>query len=495
MGYRGSESGLPTPASEALGPAYDVVHPSVQPRSTNYRALPLGFVPGYGPISCDRADRDTIVRAYRRRVGRDIPAADPGVLARFAAFVSKWVQEHVTPVDVPSFDDWLKGTSYPESRRQELRREYEKHFGLCPSSSECAHVDGFVKAEAYDIPKEARGINSRCDAFKAFSGPFFSALEAQLYKNPWFIKHVPVPERPALIAALARAGMHYYENDYKAFESHFVREFMRVCECVLYEYAFSKYPNAAAFINKVVSGQNRIHMKGGLRFVLEARRMSGDMCTSLGNGFTNLMIVLFIVSEKQGIVSGFVEGDDGLFATDVVLTEEDFRRLGFSVDIKEIPKPTLGHFCGMLCSDQGEVLKDPRRVLRTFFWTSSAIFGGEAVMMALQKSKALSLCYELPNCPILGMLGREALRRCGDVRARTEDGVWKVVPEGFDGPTGPFTPSASARDVFSSKFGITCEAQLAAEEAISQWDLAGLAAILPPTDNDLWYTARYLEVR
>lgn len=356
-------------------------------------------------------------------------------------------------------------------------------------------MDGFIKAESYDERKEARGINSRCDAFKAFSGPYFSALEAQIYKNPWFIKHVPVPERPKIIAALARAGLRYYENDYKAFESHFVKEFMRICECTLYERAFSKYPYAASFINKVISGKNRIHMRGGLMFELEARRMSGDMCTSLGNGFTNLMIVLFIVQRKGGVVSGFVEGDDGLFATDVELGKSDFEDVGFTVEINEVPHPCLGHFCGMLCTTHGEVLKDPRRVFRTFFWTSSAIFGGNKVMMSLLRSKAISLCYELPNCPILGALGRKALLLTEGVTPRAEDGIWKKTPADFVGPTGPFEPSDEARNIFQTRFGIDRTAQDAAEQAIERWDLPSLAAILPPTETDLWYTARYLEVR
>lgn len=39
-------------------------------------------------------------------------------------------------------------------------------------------------------------INSRSDAFKAFSGPFFKAIEKVVYEMPEFIKHTPVPDRP-----------------------------------------------------------------------------------------------------------------------------------------------------------------------------------------------------------------------------------------------------------------------------------------------------------
>lgn len=355
-------------------------------------------------------------------------------------------------------------------------------------------MDGFIKAESYSVPKEARGINSRCDAFKVYSGRWFKAIEDQLYKNEWFIKHIPVPERPALIAGLYKAGLRYYENDYKAFESHFTAELLRDCECQLYNKAFSSCPEVADFICKVISGTNRIHMRGGLVFELSARRMSGDMCTSLGNGFTNLMVILFLVHEKHGIVNGFVEGDDGLFATDVELTSGDFSSLGFTVDIHELRHPCLGHFCGNTCSTKGEVMKDPRDVFRTFFWTASCIHAGDAVLSRLLRAKALSLAYELPQCPILGALARAACAKTDGITPRWDGhNAYKPVPVDYEGPTGAFSPSPEARDIFCELYGISVEAQKQTEQAFLTWDLHQVTEIIPPLSTDLWYTTQYLE--
>lgn len=222
--------------------------------------------------------------------------------------------------------------------------------------------------------------------------------------------------------------------------------------------------------------------------------MSGDMCTSLGNGFTNLMVVLFLVSRKGGTVKGFVEGDDGLFATDVELSVKDFESVGFTVEIHRIEHPCDGHFCGMTCSQDGIVLKDPRKLLMGFGWTSSKIHGGTRVMEELLKSKALSLCYECPQCPIAGVLGREALRLCEGVNA-AKDTEWNARPADYTGPTGAFAPSDLARAQFEKIFGVTVADQLVIERAILDHDMDRVAAILPPCEDSAWYEANYVEAR
>lgn len=332
------------------------------------------------------------------------------------------------------------------------------------------------------------------------SGPFFKALEEQIYQNPWFIKHVPVPERPSLIKNLYQAGLRFYENDFKSFESHFRAELMGACECLLYRHAFQRHPKVADMICKTISGVNRIKTRCGLRCAVNARRMSGDMCTSLGNGFTNLMVVLYIVHKKGGQVRGFVEGDDGLFASTVPITKTDYANVGFEVEIHELDHPCHGHFCGMLCTLQGEVIKDPRRVFRGFFFTHSCIHAGWRVTDQLLRARALSLAYELPQCPILGVLARKVLHLTEGIEARVDQKEWKKIPASFSGPTGPFAPSDEARLLFEQKFGIPIAAQLRAERAILQWDLGTVAECVPPLrDNtgfsaDLWYETRYLEV-
>jgi len=382
-------------------------------------------------------------------------------------------------------------------RREELRRVAADDKFAFPGYRACQKIKSFGKLEFYPDWKELRGINSRTDRFKAFSGRFFKAIEDEIYKNPWFIKHVPVCERPHVIAQLKGDGLRYFENDFKAFESHFTPELMNQCECQLYRYALQKYPMEADQICRTITGLNRLSFRTGSRFVVEGRRMSGDMCTSLGNGFTNLMVVLYIISLKTDQiplpVRGFVEGDDGLFATPFEITKEDYEQLGFTVEIHEIEDPCLGHFCGMSCFGN-VVLKDPRRVFLGFGWTSSFIHGGDTIMDGLLKSKALSLCYEAPQCPVVGVLAREALALTTGVDEVKELQVFKKRPDEF--PIPPFDPPEGARLAFERLYGVTLQDQLLAEAAIRDHDMDKLGRVISPLlPSALTYATRYVEVR
>lgn len=76
--------------------------------------------------------------------------------------------------------------------------------------------------------------------------------------------------------------------------------------------------------------------------------MSGDMCTSLGNGFSNKMKAEFLAYKAGGTIDGFVEGDDGLFVTNFELRSSDYEKLGFTIKIEEIADPCEASFCGMI---------------------------------------------------------------------------------------------------------------------------------------------------
>lgn len=351
--------------------------------------------------------------------------------------------------------------------------------------------------EAYPEYKEARWINSRADLFKAYSGRFFKAIEDELYHNPWFIKHTPIPDRPALIKALRQTGRYYYENDYKAFESSMIPELMKNCECLLYKYLLASNPEDAEFICRTLTGTNSLRTRTGVNCDVEGRRMSGDMCTSCGNGFTNLMVVLFIVESKGGDIRGFVEGDDGIFASTVKLDASDFTRCGFTVEIHEIADPCRAHFCGMTFAETGVCIKDPRRVLASFGWTASFIQAGSKIMDSLLRSKALSLYYEMPQCPILGVLSRETLRL---TRGVSMTHVEDTLQRGYDVRTlgdldiSPFEPGHDTRELFSQIFHVSIEQQLAVERLIEMHRLDEISTILPPHDDMLHYFDRYIEV-
>ena len=467
-------------------------------RSRNFRRLPLGWFKNFAPISVDRNDPDTLCRGFAKRLGRNLPNASRSLYRELSCFVDKWLSQHLSPLkkdylDQASFEEWLSLTNYNEARKDELRKARESTRGRLPPERACSKVKSFIKLESYPEVKEARWINSRVDIFKVWSGPIFKAIENEVYKYPAFIKHTPVPDRPKKIASLIHTGCHYYSTDYTAFESHFTKKLMNACELRLYRYMMGN-SKASPFICNVISGINRLRTRSGLAFELEARRMSGDMCTSLGNGFTNLMLALFLAYKKKGHLEGFVEGDDGIFATDVELTAKDYEELGMTIKIVNVDTPLKASFCGMLCSPDLNVIKDPVGVISSFGWTSSFIQANDNIMWSLLKSKSLSLCYEMPQCPILGILGRTCLREANKQHIKevkqAYDGYHELVPSDYDVPE--FNPSLSTRLFFEQQFNISVSTQYVIEGMIDQLQMDRAALLIPSSKDLTWYADKYV---
>lgn len=464
-------------------------------RRKMFRRLPFGSVPGYAPICCDSNDPDTIKASIFQRLVRDLPVPEPGMLDRFGVFVKKFCAENLPVVTVPTFEEWLEATSYNEQRKQQLRKCHVELRGGRPTLKQAKKISSFIKTESYPIWKQARSINSRSDFFKVWSGPMFKAIENAVYALPEFIKHTPVPDRPEKVRGLRKANRHYYQTDFTAFESHFTMDFLTQCELVLYRHCLGPGANTDFLCNVIGGnlGHNMLHYRAGVRAAIPSRRMSGDMCTSLGNGFTNLMLAKFLASEQGKELEGFVEGDDGLFSTEAILTPELYARLGFSIKIEEVEDPCRGSFCGMIFPESGEIIRDPRRFLENFGWTSSFIHAGLPIMQQLLRAKALSACYEAPQCPVVGVLARRALVHTTGAAPRFVDDGYHYCPRDVLNVPA-FNPSPDTRVLFAQEFGVSVEVQLAVEAAINADDMVLVSTLLPASIPMQEYANRYVAV-
>jgi len=449
----------------------------------------MAAIPGYCPITCDSNDGQTVASGFNKRLLRQVPTADHNILGRFKDFVSWYCKTHIKRITLPDFEEWLAHTNYNEQRKNQLRDARDKLRGGPPTPRQASHVDSFVKTESYPVIKYARMINSRCDAFKAYSGPWFHAIEEELYQQPEFVKHMTPAQRLKAVEDMDLPGRNYYSTDFTAFESHFVPEVMNACELVLYKHCLQDFPQVSEVICRTISGTNKMRTRSGVRAKCQARRMSGDMCTSLGNGFTNLMLFKFLCHEHHQRGGGLVEGDDGLFWTSGELKQEWYESLGFTIKIVPVSDPRVASFCGVVYGDNA--LRDPRKVFQTFGWTHSCISAGPKIMRELQKAKALSMRYECPHCPIIGELARVVLNNTPGGFRFVEDGYHRA-PDGQ--VTNDFNPTAKDRDTFARLFGITSEVQMIAEQAIRDLNFAMLAKLIPPTYQQSWFCERYVEV-
>jgi hypothetical protein len=360
-----------------------------------------------------------MIHGIKKRVLVEPPACNQALLGEFAGFVDKWLKENLTPLPSEtdtSFETWIESRStYPEWRKAELRALRENVHGWEEKFRRC---NSFMKDEGYPEYKAARAINSRSDEAKILLGPIMSCIEEVLYQRPEFIKHIPVQQRPEYIRNFIYvAAAIYFQTDFSSFESCFTKDVMEACEFKLYRYMSKNLPGGAEWANRVCDTAGGINL---CRFKhcdvkVDATRMSGDNWTSCGNGFTNLMLLLFVISK-----SGFdpskcplvVEGDDGLGRLPGKLREELFEQLGFRVKLIYHDSLDTAGFCSMYF-DVGSLtcVGDPVKVLIKTAWSTGQYAGArKSKLLCLLRAKAYSICFQNAGSPVLMAYARYLLR-------------------------------------------------------------------------------------
>jgi len=381
-------------------------------------------VAGIAPPHACPGDTDTLRAGITKRFAVEPPLADDVVMQLFREFVRKWLHKELTPLSPDadtSVPTWLDHCPYPKYRREELAAKHVSWEELVADKDrKYMTCSLFPKDETYPSYKHIRGINSRSDEFKCAVGPIFKLIEKVLFARPEFIKKIPVSERPAYIrTVLERAGAKYSASDYTSFESLFVRKLMDACEFQLYDYMTQYLPEHDRFMylmKNVLGGIN--HCKNKMISVkLPATRMSGEMCTSLGNGFSNLMFLLFVSfyvdARNLGCVKAVIEGDDAL--ADIPygnVTPEDFAKLGLIIKLETFDELSDASFCGLMY-DKNDLINiaDPITAVTEFGWcTAKYKDAREHRRKLLLRCKSLSLAYQYPGCPIIAALARYGLR-------------------------------------------------------------------------------------
>lgn len=439
----------------------------------------------------DPSDPQTVLAGSLKRFACEPPKCDDEKLSRFGAFVDKWIHDNLRPLpcdaDV-SFETWIVNRPYPECRINELFMLWKKYGGRLVDI--VAIVKSFLKDESYDIQpgateyKHGRAINSRHDLFKITVGPYFSAIENVLYELPQFIKHVPVSDRGNYIYNyIYSPDATYFETDYETFESLFRKKLMMLCEMKLYKFMLQDLPSGLLvykLIERVLTGKNKCFFRG-FRLDLLATRMSGEMNTSLGNGFSNLMFMLFLCSEKGcSDVRMVVEGDDGLGrVTGEMPTTEDFASLGLRVKLLKHRRLSTAGFCGLIFDETDKiVVTDPYDVLANFGWTTRRYLNSkDSVHKALLRCKALSMAHQYPGCPILTSLAQYALRVTAgvDVRRvlnRRVLNTWEreqlVAAVASRNHNLRVTPPLNTRFLVENAYGIKVEDQISTEKYLDE---------------------------
>jgi len=352
-----------------------------------------------------------------KRFAVEPPPASFKMLLALRSFVRRRVRELYPPIASDAdttVEYWLSKTNYTQARKDQLLRKWLEVTNIFdPKYSKCK---SFQKDECYTDYKHARGINLRTDEFKCAVGPIFKLMEEIVYQDPDFIKHVPVAERPDYIMQrLYIEGGFYLATDYTSFEALFTSILMQVCEFELYSYMVSELPNKDQFMRllNVMLATNVCQYKY-LTVHIEATRMSGEMNTSLGNGFSNKMFMEFVVEMLlKGKLVKNVEGDDGLTVVAAPkMPSTEFQQLGLDIKLEVHRNINEASFCGIVFDSEDRVnVVNPIQLLVEFGWTTRQYAKARpSTRLALLRCKALSYAHQYPGCPIVGALADYGLR-------------------------------------------------------------------------------------
>lgn len=493
-GYRVGEVPLPPLGAIKQSVRFSPVSETDPQRRTPVNVSLGCHLQGYCEPEPDPYDPMTVAAGVCKRFGVAPPPFVAAKLERLRSFVRRFVRSNFSPLPYDSdvsLETWLESCPYPAWRKEELKKVWEERGRGLVREDYCCK--SFVKDETYPEYKHARGINSRTDAFKCCVGPIFKLIEKVVFQYDAFIKKVPVSKRPDYIMdMLYSVGAEYSQTDYTAFESLFVKEVMEACEFELYDWMTSQLPDHDWFMglcHDVLAGENVCKFKY-FSVILQATRMSGEMCTSLGNGFSNLMFMLFLCEEVGSrSVIGVVEGDDGLFAiSGPAPKKSDFESLGLIIKLETHAAIAEASFCGIIFDPDDRCnIRDPLRVLTGFGWTSRAYVNCKGrKFKALLRCKALSLMYQYPGCPIIQALAEYGLRVTTGVThydlihvvggKAVNEYQREILFKAIETPVKPTRIGMGSRLLVERMFRIPVEDQIRYENYLS-----GLSSIQPLT--------------
>lgn len=495
-GYRSDEVGLkiPTPPDSTCY----ALHKNFHSYDSNYRppmaACQIEPIPAIPPRP-DVTNPHSALTGVAKRMAYSPPPYDKVMRKKFRKFVKKWVRDNLEPIDTSDkldFEEWLQSTNYPDWRKEEIRRAAPTipyaHGEVDFKDDSLYDINYFTKEEYYPEYKHHRGIWARSDAAKAVMGPFFRKIEKQLFKLPYFIKKVPKNERPQYINDFMNNNyLQFQGTDYTSFESLFTTDMMDDCEFELYRFMSSKNPLAqqrCRLIFKILASQNFAKNKY-FTLRVDAKRMSGEMNTSLGNGFSNLMFLLFACHYYKRTYSGpIIEGDDALIGLNARIPEEYYTKMGLNVKMEFVDDISEGSFCGLVY-DPTELIniREPLETLCTTPWvTRKYASSNSTTYYSLLRSKALSLIYEYPGCPIISDYGHKLFELTSkyEIALKYEDSYqYERIMNAYTAyrenklPKG--NPGPRTRSLMEKIFKIPVSAQLQIEKEISTMTLDNMS--------------------
>lgn len=373
----------------------------------------------------------------------------------------------------PFFHHWLRNNkNYTCQRKNQLSKEFyilqSTGFQL---TNKNYNVHSFIKREFYEEMKFPRLINSRSDSFKVAVAPFIAAIEHTIYKQKYFVKHSTPLEIANKFKVLSKYP-YILETDYSSFESCFQLKYCQAVEIQLFEFMLQNNPSILeqikyCYYHGTKPRTVKLHSDEFVAYSTQSR-MSGEMWTSLGNGFSNLMNMKYLCKQKNIKFKGFVEGDDGIFSlSSDEICPQDYTQLGFNIKMKYSKNIVDSAFCGILYDQESQMLLASPEQLSRLGWTCRAQYltCRRTKLLELLKAKAMSIYATAPCTPILGPLCYKIIHSLKNIKANFSGLFMKWIVD-YD-QNWEFKPiPLSARLLYDQKYHIGLDQQYICEQLI-----------------------------
>lgn len=420
-------------------------------------------------------------------------------IKRFGVFVNNFIHSHYEPLEYMPLshklqDTWLDNSKYTIKQKEKFHKILQEYFdsGLTlhhyindndKLHSRIYECGTFIKKEFLTEEKFPRLINPRPDEFKAFVAPYIKEIEHRVIYNEHFIKGKLPNEVVDRMKEIQSKYLHLYETDFSSFEGSFSVEFQDVCERALFDYMLQFNPHIKSMVDECYTGRNVLILGATKdKITFKGSRMSGDMWTSLANGFSNMMIMQYCAMLSHKRVSDdfdfMVEGDDGLIGSNYAIDFGIVKKLGFSLKCVEACDTNDLSFCGHRYSPSGDHFVDAVAQLTKFGWAyETAVIDNYSenttkYEAALMRAKALSLLVNAGGMPIVQPLCEQIILLTEGIKVeRKHFDRWLDMQydvSKLDHLTFRKDITKDNREYFANLYGVNITEQLKIEQEIRE---------------------------
>lgn len=298
---------------------------------------------------------------------------DEAELRAFEIFYRDHVErmEPLPPIEISHEfleDKWLHGSKYTLGEKNLFHKQLDIYLESRSVNPRIFSCNSFIKRELYDEVKYARIINSRSDMFKAVVAPYIKLIEDQVYDEHFIKHHLPQWTVDRMKQIHSEYGQ-ITETDYSSFEGSFTNKVLQRCEKMFFRWMLRNNPEIWQIVQAAYERPNHIIHSSGISLETKGTRMSGEMWTSLCNGFMNKMLMEYTMRVNGTTGDYLVEGDDGFIATVVPMDWSCVGRLGFKLKSEYVSSINDASFCGIAVNSEGKATGNVMKQLVRFGYT------------------------------------------------------------------------------------------------------------------------------